>query len=75
MEIEEWWPRLAPATREWLADNNGDAVPPEIVAEIGRAGGAIDEKAWWFGESDASGFFFSDAGVDWIEAAANGENP
>jgi hypothetical protein len=75
MGIEEWWPRLTPATREWLADNNGDAVPAEIVGEIARVGGPIDESAWWFGESDASGFFFSDAGVDWIEAAANGENP
>ncbi|WP_382310001.1 SRPBCC domain-containing protein [Herbiconiux sp. UC225_62] len=75
MEIEQWWPKLSPATREWLADNNGDAVTPEIVAEIERAAGAVDPTAWWFGESDASGFFFSDAGVDWIEAAANGETP
>ncbi|MCS5718001.1 hypothetical protein N1027_07605 [Herbiconiux sp. CPCC 205763] len=75
MGIEEWWPKLTPATREWLADNNGDAVPAEIVGEITRVAGVIDSDAWWFGDTDASGFFFSDAGVDWIEAAANGENP
>ncbi|SDY54875.1 hypothetical protein [Herbiconiux ginsengi] len=75
MEIEEWWPKLSPTTREWLADNNGDAVPPAIVDDIIRVAGPISADAWWFGESDASGFFFSDAGVDWIESVANDENP
>ena len=26
MSIEQWWPKLKPSTREWLIDNNGDAL-------------------------------------------------
>jgi hypothetical protein len=61
--IEEWWPRLSASTQAWLIANNGDAIPPEVVAEITAAGGA----------ADLSGAYLSDAAVDWIEAAANDE--
>ena len=46
MSIEQWWSKLRPSTREWLIENNGDAVPPEIVAEITAAGGSITSNAW-----------------------------
>lgn len=75
MSMEQWWPKLEPSTRDWLIANNGDAVPPEVVAEISRAGGAVASDAWWVGESGPSAFWFSDAAVDWIEAVANGEPP
>ncbi|MET4591597.1 hypothetical protein ABIA70_003221 [Arthrobacter sp. 754] len=75
MSIEQWWPKLKPATREWLMQNNGDAVPAGIVSEIADAGGNIDSSAWWVGQSDGSGFYFSDQAIDWIEAVANGETP
>lgn len=42
-------------------ENNGDAVRPDIVDEIVRAGGAI------------TGSYLSDDAVDWVEAVANGE--
>ena len=75
--IDQWWPRLAEQTRTWLMNNNGDVVPAAIRHEIEEAGGAPAEDEWWFGgwEPAGSGFLFSDAGVDWIEATANGETP
>ena len=75
MSIEQWWPKLKPATQEWLIQNNGDAVPARILSEITDAGGDVDGDAWWVGESDDSGFYFSDRAIDWIEAVANDESP
>jgi hypothetical protein len=75
MSIEQWWPKLKPSTRKWLIENNGDAVSPEVVAEITQAGGPIASDAWWVGRNGPSGFYFSDEAVDWIEAVANGEMP
>ena len=73
--IEQWWPRLTEQTRRWLIENNGDRVPLGILEEITTAGGVPAEEAWWFGSRGPFGFLFSDAGVDWIEATANGETP
>lgn len=75
MEIWEWWPKLAPTTREWLVENNGDVVPVDIVAEIANVGGSVAAGAWWVGKSGSSGFYFSDEAIDWIEAIGNGESP
>ncbi|MGB7963822.1 MAG: hypothetical protein WCF12_12825 [Propionicimonas sp.] len=63
MSIEVWWPRIRRQSRAWLMDNNGDAVPEDIVNEIVRAGGEI------------TGSYLSDEAVDWVEAVANGEDP
>ncbi len=75
MSIELWWPKLRPETRAWLIDTNGDVVDPAIADEIRQLGGTPTKDEWWVGESGASGFYFSDAAVDWIEAVANGETP
>jgi hypothetical protein len=75
VSIEQWWPKLSPSTREWLVENNGDAVAAEVVIEITQAGGSVVSDAWWVGASHPSGFYFSDEGVDWIEAVGNGEVP
>ena len=75
MSIEQWWPKLKPSTREWLIDNNGDAVPAETLAEIENAGGSVASGDWWVGENGPSGFYFSDEAIDWIEAVGNGETP
>ena len=75
MSIEHWWPKLKPSTQKWLIENNGDAVSPDVVAEITQVGGDITSDAWWVGESGPSGFYLSDEAVDWIEAVANGEVP
>lgn len=71
MDIELWWPKLMPSTREWLMQNNGDAVPREVVAEIIRAGGEVESDS----ETDQPGTYLSDDDVDWIETVANEEEP
>ena len=71
MDIELWWPRLTPSTREWLMQNNGDTVPPEVVEEIMRAGGEVATD----NDSEQSGVYLSDDDVDWIETVANEEEP
>lgn len=68
MDIEQWWPKLQPATRDWLVGNNGDVVPAGLAVEITAAGGS-------FQDSSPSGSLFPDDTVDWIEAVANGEEP
>ncbi|WP_253182782.1 hypothetical protein [Arthrobacter sp. SW1] len=75
LDMAKWWLRLTPDTREWLINNNGDAVPRHIIAEIVEAGGSISSEAWWSGETTPEGFHFSDEAVDWIETAANSELP
>lgn len=73
--IEQWWPKLQPATREWLIANNGDAVPTDIVVEITQAGGSFATAAWSAGARGRSELFLSVEQTDWIEAVANGETP
>lgn len=74
MHIEDWWPRLDTETRQWMIDNNGDAVPPEILERITTVAGMSTARAPWVGADDAEGFFLSDTAVDWIEETANGES-
>jgi hypothetical protein len=62
MEFNDWWPKLSPETRQWLADNNGDDLPKNIRADIVAAGGPSD-------------FTFTDEIVDGIEDLSNGEVP
>lgn len=74
-DLEQWWPRLNASTQQWLVDNNGDAVPPEIQQEIRSVGGSLASEDWWAETGEPSGVYFSDAGIDWIEAAGNEEIP
>jgi hypothetical protein len=73
--LEEWWPRLSQASRDWLIANNGDAVPSAVTEEIARAGGSVAADAWWVGQTGPDGCYLSDEAVDWIEEVANGELP
>ena len=75
MSIEQWGPKLKPSTRNWLIENNGDAVPAAVLREIEEAGGSAASGAWWVGEHGPAGFHFSDEAIDWIEAVGNGESP
>ncbi|MFI2566231.1 hypothetical protein [Paenarthrobacter sp. NPDC018779] len=72
--IEHWWPKLTAATQEWLINNNGDAVRPDIVAEIAAAGGPDATDPWW-AAGETEGSYFPDAAVDGVEEAANQEMP
>lgn len=74
-DMAQWWTQLKASTQAWLAEHNGEAVPASIQQEIIQAGGSLAPDAWWTGSGGTSEFRFSDAGVDWIEAAANGELP
>ncbi len=73
MRIEEWWPKLDPATREWLIANNGDVVPITVLGQIAEAGGDVTSEASSIGDNSPDGFLLSDAAVDWIEETANHE--
>jgi len=75
MSIEQWWPKVAASTREWLIEHNGETLPAKIVSEITAVGGSITSDAWWSGQVGPSGFFISDEAADWIEAIANDESP
>ena len=72
MDIEQWWPLISADTRQWLIAHNGEPVPTVVAGEIARAGGTISGEAWWIDDVGTDGaVVLSDAGVDWIEAAAN----
>ena len=73
MRIEEWWPKLVPATQEWLMANNGDVVPPAVCGQIAEAGGDVTSDSSSIGHNVPGGFLLSDAAVDWIEETANQE--
>ena len=73
MRIEEWWPKLDPATQEWLIANNGDVVPTTVLGQIAEAGGDVTSDASSIGDNGPGGFLLSDAAIDWIEETANHE--
>lgn len=72
MDLEQWWAGVMPGTREWLIGHSGEALTPEVVADISRAGGLIASDAWWMGERGPDGVFLSSAGTAWIEERADG---
>ena len=71
MDIEQWWPKLEPSTRDWLVAHNGEAISPEIVEEL-RSVGANLPAAGSVRTGD-SGYVLPDDAIDWIEAVANEE--
>ncbi|WP_022883373.1 hypothetical protein [Glaciibacter superstes] len=73
MDIVEWWPRLDAGTRDWLVEHNGEALSPSALTAITAAGGVAVSDAWWVGQNGPTGYFLSDAAVDWIEEKANNE--
>jgi hypothetical protein len=75
MNIQDWWPRLDASTRQWLVENNGDIVPPDVQARIAAVAEAAVAGDSWLGDGDPAQYSLSDEAVDWIEAAANGEGP
>ena len=68
---KQWWANLEPATRAWLINNNGDAVPEAIAREVAAAGGPAATLTDADGGTPA--LYFPDEVTDWIEAAANDE--
>ena len=72
MDIPSLWPSLAPATREWLIDHNGEALSAAVVDDIAAANGGSIDPRWWAQDADAPVTLRDDI-VDWVEAVANGE--
>ncbi|UPO78395.1 hypothetical protein [Arthrobacter sp. Helios] len=72
---KRWWSRLEPGTRAWLMNNNGDAVPGGVAAEVLGAGGpaALPAEAPAEEGGGQAGLYYSDEVIDWIEATANAE--
>ncbi len=64
---------MDPSTQQWLINNNGDVVPPNILDQITAVAGAPTADASWVGETAPEGFFLSDEAIDWIEETANDE--
>jgi hypothetical protein len=71
---EQWWSRLKPATRAWLIDNNGDAVPDDVATEVATAGGPVAAEVA-AENGPQPGLFYPDDIVDWVEEIANDEDP
>jgi hypothetical protein len=74
MDVSTWWSALEPATRAWLSENNGDAVPRQIREEIARAGGPLPFDAWWVEVDGLADPTMPDEAVDWIEEVSNAED-
>ncbi|MEO8221833.1 MAG: hypothetical protein ABI563_13730 [Specibacter sp.] len=74
MNIQDWWPLLDPSTRQWLINNNGDMVPPSILAQIKAVAGEAAADASCVGDDGPEGFSLSDEAIDWVEQAANDED-
>jgi len=73
MRIEEWWPKLDPATQDWLIANNGDVVPATVLGQIAEVGGDVTPDSTSTCDNVPGGVLLSDAAVNWIEEAANQE--
>ena len=75
MNLDAVWPLLKQDSRDWLLANNGDTLSTAVLDDIARVNGSVPSDAWWSAEKESDGFHLSDAGIDWIEAVANGEMP
>ena len=73
MDIVDWWPKVSPRTREWLVEHNGEPLPDHIVNDVLVANQGHVDDSWWSGTSPYGESQLTDAAIDWIEAAANGE--
>lgn len=73
MDLEQWWPLVMPSTREWLTAHGREAMTPEVVADISRAGGLIAAESWWMGERGPDGVQLSDAAAEWISDRGTGQ--
>ena len=73
MSIDVWWPQLRAETQRWLMENNGDAVPSLLIAEIQAAGGPSETDPWWAEQDSSASRCMPDEATDWIEQKANNE--
>ncbi|WP_426737461.1 hypothetical protein [Plantibacter sp. 2H11-2] len=67
MNIERWWPKLKPTTRQYLIEHNGLLVPADARAEIVSVGGRLQAGSSWV-TSWPDGYYFPAAITEWITA-------
>lgn len=75
MQIEDWWPRLTPETRNWLIAHNGEPLDASVRNDLLEVTQGEFDASWWVGSSEGGSSELSDAAIDWIEAIANDETP
>lgn len=63
--IEEWWPQLDEALRDWLVNNFWGPLHDYALERIQLAGGPGAESEWWKRERDGSLYLPQEA-VQWI---------
>jgi hypothetical protein len=68
MRITVWWPKLEPASREWLIAHPDDEVPAEIMGEIVFSGEGWATALGWTGPGDSTetGFYMPPEAREWI---------
>lgn len=66
------WPHLTEQTRPWLIDHNGEPLESAVLAELMQARRSETQTTWLDPEGE-DGPVLTDATVDWVESAANGE--
>ncbi|UIK89953.1 hypothetical protein [Arthrobacter polaris] len=74
MNIQDWWPLLDSSTQQWLIENNGDVVPPDIMDQITVIAGQPTADDSWIHDAGRDGLSLSDEAIDWIEQTANDES-
>ncbi|KQQ51365.1 MULTISPECIES: hypothetical protein [unclassified Plantibacter] len=67
MNIERWWPKLKPTTRQYLIEHNGSSLPADARAEIVSVGGRLTSGSSWV-TSWPDGYYFPAATTQWIAA-------
>ncbi|MEW5808320.1 MAG: hypothetical protein AB1925_02615 [Actinomycetota bacterium] len=75
MRIDVWWPLLSDTSRQWLVEHNGEPLDQSVKAEIFDVNDGDAETSWWAGDSSDGLSELTDDAIDWIEAAANKEQP
>jgi len=73
MDMPQIWSHLAPATRSWLMEHNGEPLPDDVLNEILAVNAGVRDPSWWAGDSHAGETQLTDEAVNWIEETANGE--
>lgn len=66
------WGEQNEATRQWLIEHNGEVLPKGVLRRLTASAGNASDLGW-LDLHDPDEPILTDATVDWIEAAANGE--
>ena len=71
MDFAQIWPHLAPLSRSWLLEHNGEPLPDDLIGEVIGVAGGEQNADWWTGPSVDGQTQLTDEVIDWIETVAN----